>query len=362
MLQLAVLDLELQLVAPVLRRGEDHGRIARLEVVPQHLDQPRLLLLGAQDQHCLFDVLVRGELVAPGALADANLCRLSVGKGSRDRLHVLGPRGREEQGLAALAGRVAARVGPRGLGAHPDDLADVRLEAHVEHAVCLVQDEVRHLVQLDDGADVVLRLRRGEVDQAARRGEEDVHALLQLPALVALRDAAVDADGAGLHRARDLRRLRGDLLHELARRREDQRARLGGLRVVPVDFLRLGRRPRRRDADERGQQEREGLPAPRLGDGDHVLPLEGERPPLRLDRGRCWEALLAQRLREGRAELRLGGVEGLVRRRAAGLDLDAVRLPVCARAAAAAAHVATPLVPQPLRRLARRPLALSRRL
>ena len=65
-----------------------------------------------------------------------------------------------------------------------DDPVDLRLEAHVEHPVGLVEDEDPDVREVDEPA-------LGEILEAARRGDEDVRVLARLR-LRAERDAAVD--------------------------------------------------------------------------------------------------------------------------------------------------------------------------
>ena len=72
--------------------------------------------------------------------------------------------GREQHGLALLRH-------------HLGDLAQVVHEAEVEHLVGFVEDEIAHGRQAD-GAAV------DEVEQAARRGDEDVGALFKLQLLL----------------------------------------------------------------------------------------------------------------------------------------------------------------------------------
>ena len=78
-----------------------------------------------------------------------------------------------------------------------DDLADLRLEAHVEHAVGLVENEpadVRegHLAALD------------HVDQAAGGGHDEVGAPLNVAQLVANLGATVDDARADMRAVREL--------------------------------------------------------------------------------------------------------------------------------------------------------------
>ena len=142
-------------------------------------------------------------------------------------------RRREEQGLALA----------RHLG---EDPVDRGLEADVEHAVGLVEDEDRDSLQIE-GAALELVL------QAARRGNHDVRVggPLGLPVEP---DAAVD--GRELERAgvRDRAKLVDDLLGELAGGREDEcrgAARLGldALDHRDAEGERLARPGRRLDED-----------------------------------------------------------------------------------------------------------------
>ena len=106
--------------------------------------------------------------------------------------------------------------------------ADVVDEAHVEHAIGLVEDEDL------DGIELHVALLH-EVEQATGRRDEDVRLAAERLLLPALTDAAVD-DGVRQAEVLAVRpRALGDLRGELARRREDERAdaavlRLGGRR------------------------------------------------------------------------------------------------------------------------------------
>ena len=121
-----------------------------------------------------------------------------------ERLDLGGERRREQQVLALL----------RQQREHALDVGD---EAHVEHAVGLVEHEDLDAREIDVALAVM-------VEQAAGRGDEDVDAALQLRGLRA------EADAAEQHHRRELQVLavgldrRFDLRRELARRREDQRA------------------------------------------------------------------------------------------------------------------------------------------
>mmetsp|Transcript_69265 Transcript_69265/g.195510 ORF Transcript_69265/g.195510 Transcript_69265/m.195510 type:complete len:252 (-) Transcript_69265:288-1043(-) len=155
-----------------------------------------------------------------------------------------GPSRREKQRLALLVY----------LG---QDLSDLGLEAHVEHPIGLVEHTVAHLAAIHDP--IV-----AEVVQPARRGDEAVGALLDLPLLLRLLGTAIGASRCDLHRLAELLGVAKNLEAELARRRHAEQGRpLGG-----VDLASLLQLP---DFDEAGEQECQGLAAARLRNTDQVL-------------------------------------------------------------------------------------------
>jgi hypothetical protein len=161
---------------------------------------------------------------------------------ARQRLDFGGHRGAEQQRLTVL----------RQL-AH--DAVDLRREAHVEHAVRLVQHEHLEVVEHH-----VLPLE--VVDQAARRCDDDVHAAAQLLLLRVERHPAE-------HRRDGDRRMSGvfakALVHlhaQLARRRQDERSRAPRSVHQPVDDRQCERRSLARaglsQADEVASATRQG--------------------------------------------------------------------------------------------------------
>ena len=210
-------------VGAVLAAAEDDDALGALLL--EHIGEDAHLLALGHAQHILVDSLRGGALVGDlhaGGVVDEGL---HVGE------HVVVERGREEQGLAA--GR---RLG--------HDATHGGREAHVEHAVGLVEHE-----RLDMGE--VRRALLDEVDEAAGRGDEQVAAtgegrLLGLVAHAAHHDragvAGVGADGTGA---------RLDLLGELA----------GGGHHEHEDALAA---PGMAEPVERGKQEGRGLARARL--------------------------------------------------------------------------------------------------
>ena len=166
------------------------------------------------------------------------------------------------------------------------DLADVVDEAHVEHPVRLVQHEDLELAEVD-------RPLRLQVQETARRRDEDVHAALQR---LLLRGVAHAAEDHRLAQRQVLSVVREGLLHlerQLARGHEDQRARAAGLGLAEV----------RVQAVQHRQREGGGLARAGLRDPQEVAPLEDRADGLLLDRGRSDVA----HLRDGAEEL---GVQG----------------------------------------------------
>ena len=152
------------------------------------------------------------------------------------------------------------------LAAGGDDLPHVADEAHVEHAVGLVEDEDRDLVEIHMALGV-------EVEETARRGDQDVDALLERLDLLALPDAAEDHGGAELKLAAIGAEAIVDLPRKLARRRENERMR-APRRARPAL---LGQ------AMQNWQREGRGLAGARLGDAEQIPALHEKRNGLRLN-------------------------------------------------------------------------------
>ena len=90
----------------------------------------------------------------------------------RKLLYILWPCGREHQRLSIRTDLA-------------DNLANLRLETHVKHAVGLVHDKVSDTTKV--------RLARLEhVDKTTRGGNHDLHTTLEITDLGALRSATID--------------------------------------------------------------------------------------------------------------------------------------------------------------------------
>ena len=238
-------------------------------------------LLVAEDQHLavlatqqalervrLVADADRGEAVRDRArrlAAAADLHALGAGQEVLDqRLDLLGERRGEQQVLPLV--RHAQEHAP-----------DLRHEAHVEHAVGLVEHDHLDVLERDVAALEV-------VDQASRAGDEHVQAALE----GALLDRQVDAAERGADVQAGVlgvgAEVLGDLYAQLARRHDDQaaQARLAAAEAV-----------------EHRQAERRGLAAAGLAEPDQLVAVEDLGDRVLLDLGRLFVAGVAHALEDG---------------------------------------------------------------
>ncbi|MNN22126.1 hypothetical protein D3C81_1354720 [compost metagenome] len=192
--------------------------------------------------------------------------------------HVFGEGCREQQGLAFALGWGLA-----------DDLPHLGDEAHVEHAVGLVQYQHLDHVQVCFAALV-------EVQQAARGGHQDVAVAgfegLELLVEVHAADEGHDVE-AGVFGQR--RGVLGDLYHQLAGRGDDQCPWFAHVALFRRrGLLQLG--------DDRDQEGR-GLAGTGLGPADGVFAAQGVAQDLGLDRRAVREAQVVDRMHQLGREL-----------------------------------------------------------
>ncbi len=175
-----------------------------------------------------------------------------LGRGQHVDLHDLGLV-QDLVGQAADVGRHGGREEERlALGRQlPEDAADVGQEAHVAHAVGLVQHQHLDVGEVDG-------LVAQQVEQASGAGDDDLCAAIELLDLGPLADAAVDGDAADAGAAAQLGGGLVDLLGQLAGRRHDQHAD-------------LAHRPFGQALQD-GQHEGCGLAGAGLGQAQHVAP------------------------------------------------------------------------------------------
>ncbi len=162
-------------------------------------------------------------------------------------------RGGEEHRLALLRGGV-------------EDPAHRGEEAHVGHAVGLVDDDDLDHAEVDDPL-------RDEVLEPARAGDQDVDAAAHRPALRLVADTAVDGEDGAVAHVGERGQLTLDLRGELTGRCEHEGTRLLGLRPAdPVD---------ERDAEGDGLAGTGGGAAAHVATGEQV----GDRELLHGERG-----------------------------------------------------------------------------
>mmetsp|Transcript_103587 Transcript_103587/g.278300 ORF Transcript_103587/g.278300 Transcript_103587/m.278300 type:complete len:297 (+) Transcript_103587:356-1246(+) len=192
-----------QLVAHALRGAEDQalgrGVVAVGDAgLTQDLHHLAVLIVAAAGLQELCDVLVALQLVA---VADGDrVCAVQELLGQP--AHGRRPGGGVEHGVP-LTGHLR------------QDLADLRLEAHVEHAVRLVHAQEAHRLQVDHAA-------LDEVVQATRSSREQVRPAPDIRELRPLRRTAVGQRRDDASRAAKLLGVRIDLNRQFARWCHDQ--------------------------------------------------------------------------------------------------------------------------------------------
>ena len=248
------------------------------------LGDPVGAVLGArEDDHALERRIgeQRIQFAALGLRAGEDDPLLDAAHGCRGRGR-LDPHGIVEQGLGQFGdlrrhgGREHRRLPARADGG--GDLLDRMDEAHVEHAVGLVEDEPAGFVEPDLA--VV-----HQVLEPARGGDDHVDALGQLLDLGVARYAAQHQHGREPHAVGQLAQHLVDLHREFAGGREDQGPR--GHRAGPA--VEAG------NAGQDRQAEGRRLAGTGLGDTDEVAARELLRNGLGLDGGGNGEAGFGQR-------------------------------------------------------------------
>ncbi len=267
--------------APLRAHEDDHA--AHVGVL-EEVSQEGALVCRVDEEDALVDLLdgdgSRGDLDADGIAQDLPGQACDVGGHGR----------RKEHGL------------PLG-GQGGDDLTHIAQETHVEHEVGLVQDEVGYLAE----ADVALFM---QIEQAPRRGDENVHPVGECADLGMLAHAAQD-DGVAQREVPPVgAETLPDLEGELARRRQNEGMRGGSPAVsaaalpfvVGVSFV-AGSVGGKMLQD--GQGKGSGFSRAGLGDTEQILSGEELRDGLILDRCRMGVVFRAKGAleRPGHAEI-----------------------------------------------------------
>jgi hypothetical protein len=223
-------------VRPALGPGEDE-RSGDLVVCEEREEQAKF----ARPVHEVDGL--RDRLPGRGDRVDGHFHRL-VQQPARELADLARLGGREEQRLALARKRLC-------------NAANIGNEAHVEHAVGLIEDEHLHL------GEVHLAVAH-QVEESSGSGDQDVDAAAQRGYLGSLADAAEDDGAADATSGRVAPEALGDLCGELTRRGQHQ----GADRLAETVGL---------DAQEfveDGQGKGRGLSGAGLGAGEQVAGLE----------------------------------------------------------------------------------------
>ena len=169
-----------------------------------------------------------------------------------------------------------------------DDFPDVVDEAHIEHAVGLVENETFNVVQAE-------RIALDQIEQPAGRGDQDIDAIEQRANLAAHRHAAdrqraFDAQmtAVGAEAVEDLAgQFAGRAEHQDAAALAHRRPRIGG------------------ETMQDRQREGGGLAGSGLGYSDQVAARHDGRDRLRLDRGWREVFFFGKRTRDGVVKLKV---------------------------------------------------------
>ncbi len=253
-----------QLVGAVLGAGENEGAVDRL--VAQKVGKHRGFALPVHMDDALGNAVDRR-------------CH----RRHRDLCGVSQHRSREFRYRLRHGGRKEKRLPLRRQFRH--DLADVSDEAHVEHAIGFVEHQKVNPVEPE-------RIALHQIEQPARRGDENIDSIEDSANLLSHRDAA-NHEGAG---DADVATISAEAIEDLAgefpRRAENKHA----------TALAFSRHPLGEHVVQDGECECGGLAGARLGNSDDVSPGESERHGLCLDGSGDQVVFLGKRASDGRGE------------------------------------------------------------
>ena len=209
----------LERLQPLVLRLVAVQRVGAQAVALERARQPGAAELGVDEHQRLRDRALLQQLAARrAACRRRRRCRSAARRWSRWRSAAPprpapGPAGSSRPGGGSRARRSPRTAASGAASAGRQDALQVGQEADVEHAVGLVEHDVLDLVE-----HAVLRL--DVVEQPARRGDQHLDALLQLERLRLHVDAAEDHRDAQLRVRGVALDVVGDLVGELARRRD----------------------------------------------------------------------------------------------------------------------------------------------
>ncbi len=270
-----------------------HGHRLDTEAA-ETLHQPVGAVLGAHEHEGERALVLQlgDERLHPAGLADGDEPVLDLGHARSAGRDVLDPRGRVRVPLGRPAGLAVERGGEEEgltirMRAGGDDPVHGGPEAHVEHAIGLVEHEHAHAVERE-------RAPGEEILEPARRGHDDV-CPRRVAGLLLQPGAAVHGAEAQRPGVADVAQLGHDLLGQLAGGGEHEGGRPGAVA--------------RRAIDER-DPERQGLAGPGRGLGQQVAAGQPVGDGQTLDGERCGDAAGGEGVDHGAGDAELG--EGLL--------------------------------------------------
>ena len=271
-----ILALPLGLVAVNGAGGEALGTENVLEVVARALgldeDEDESLLNGEEETHQRLELVTVLDVL--NGLGNVLAGRTDTADGEEDvlthevtgeTLDVGGEGCREHHRLTIVA---------KGHALLLDDATDLRLEAHVQHAISLIEDE--ELDGLHGNATTL-----DEIDETAGSSDEHVAAALDLAKLIPDVGTTVDDDGSNTGGVGEALGLFVDLARKLTGGGEDE-----GVGVATTATGVLGRRraATTKHRKDDGEEEAGGLTGTSLGTGHEVLVGKANGNGILLDR------------------------------------------------------------------------------
>ncbi len=262
--------------------GQEFGNVVGAELgAREHQNLAPVVLVDDVQQHLLFLAAAHGVDhlgdALHGGVAGRDLDGLRIAQQAVGQVaDLVAEGGREQQALLFL-------------GHQGQHLLDVVDEAHVQHAVGFVEH------QDFDGGQVHEALLL-QIQQAARRGDQDVHALLDAVDLGLHAHAAEDDGGVDVQVLRVAAHRFLDLRCEFTRGRQHQ-----GADALAAELV--ARHLALREAVQHGQGEGRGLAGAGLGACQQVVAGEHRRNGLCLDGSRVLVTLLKHGLQNGGSQI-----------------------------------------------------------